>query len=384
MVNPLTWLSKRRFPYQPLIAVEISKSRILHNLDQFRTMAPRCIVAPVLKSNAYGHGLREVGAILKDQKDIPFFIVDSYFEAVALHSAGIRSPILIIGYSRPETIMHSRLKQAVFAISSIETLNGIARSNRRIPIHIKIDTGMNRQGILPEDIDLAIETIESNPNLDVQGIMSHLSSADNPVTDWTNLQIKAWNKAAKKFRAHFPHIRYFHLGATAGHRFSDKIEANVTRLGIGLYGLAERKLFPGLDMQPVLEMKTVISGVKKVKRGQTVGYDNAFRAPDDMRIATIPAGYFEGVDRRLSDIGFVSVICGGGTYQCPIVGRVSMNITTIDVTRVPDADIGTEVAVISNDPEAENSIIKMARIAGTIPYEIAVRIPSQLKKVIVA
>jgi alanine racemase len=426
-MNLLTWLSRRRFPYEPLISVEISQGRLLHNLTEFRELAPGATknpdgsisggrVAPVLKSNAYGHGLIEVARILEqaggspEGNGIPFFVVDSYFEAIALRAGGIRTPVLIIGYTRPETIACARLKSVSFTVTSMETLrhfkierpvppspeNGmialsvpLGRSGRRARIHLKIDTGMRRQGILPEEIPEAIEIMRDNPSLTLEGITSHFSDADNDDGLFTEKQIAVWNRAVKQFALPFPALPYIHVSNTDGHRFTGEISATVSRLGIGLYGLSENARFDEKrSLLPVLEMKTILTGIKRLKKGESVGYSNTFHAPEDMAIATVPAGYYEGLDRRLSSApdgsprGFILV--GPDRIPCRIVGRISMNITVIDVSKIPAAAIGDRAVVVSREPADPNSVTSMARVSGTIGYELAVHIPGQLKRIVVA
>ena len=260
---------------------------------------------------------------------------------------------------------------------------------------------MRRQGILPEEADEAIKIIRNNPGLVLEGICTHFADADDPDGSFTEGQINLWDRKVKKFKAAFPHLRYFHAAATDGSSLSKDIFANVVRLGIGLYGLSENQsLNQSLDLQPVLEMKTLLTGVKRLKSGETVGYGNTFKADKDMTIATIPVGYFEGLDRRLSSgpirqladggasdganepNGFVQV--GPGRVACPIIGRVSMNISTIDVSSVPKAAAGMEAVVISRDANDPNSIAEIAkRSDGTITYEIAVKIPAHLKRTVV-
>lgn len=378
----LTWLSRRRFPYEPLITVEISRSRLLHNLNEFKKVAPGGTIAPVLKSNAYGHGLFEVASILEHEAGIPFFIVDSYFEAVASRAKHIKTPILIIGYTRPETIKESRLKSVAFTVTNLETLEQIKNVARPIHVHLKIDTGMHRQGILPEEVDAAIQLIKEDSNLILEGICTHLNDADNSDTSYTRNQIDSWNGLIPKFRTAFPSLKYVHASATDGHRFTEKIDANISRLGIGLYGLSEnQEILKSIDLQPVMAVKTIVTGIKSLKRGESVGYGNTFTANRDMTIATIPFGYFEGLDRRLSNRGAVEV--GEKRTLCPIIGRVSMNITTIDVSTVSNVKIGDEVVTIGNDPTKPNSFAQMAKLCDTITYEGAVKIPGQLKRVVV-
>jgi len=386
MRNLLRRISKNRFPYDPLITVSILSANLLHNLHQFQSLTTHKSIAPVLKSNAYGHGLFEVSEILEKESrsnPIPFFVVDSYFEAVALRSHGIKTKLLIIGYSRPETILACKLKDVSFTVTSLETLRSIAEAKRRICLHLKIDTGMRRQGILPKETRDAIRLIISNPALLLEGITSHLSDSDNSDHKFTLDQISLWNGLVAEFRHSFSSIKFIHLSATYGHKFANKIDSNVSRLGIGLYGLGEVKGLPDkIHLLPVMEITTIITSIKKLRKNETVGYGNTFRADDNMMIATIPVGYYEALDRRLSNNGFVLV--GSERIPSPIIGRISMNITTIDVSHIPDVTIGAPVTVISNKKSDPNSISSITdSISDIIPYEIAVKIPSNLKRVVV-
>lgn len=388
MKRLLTWLSRRRFPYEPLIIVEIYKSHLLHNLHEFQKIAPESKVAPVLKSNAYGHGLFEIAQILQKEnkvnKDsIPFLIVDSYFETLALRSARIKTPLLIIGYTRPETIIHSKLAHVSFTVTSLETLKIISHSKKNISIHLKIDTGMHRQGIMFDQLDEAIKIIKNSQTINLEGIATHLSDADSPDDTFTNTQINQWNDCVQKFKKEFPTLKWFHASATYGHNYSKKIRSNISRLGIGLYGLAD-KLHnqPNLILKPVLEMKTIVSDIKKLQPGDHVGYNNTFTAQHDLTMATIPAGYFEGINRRLSNTG--ELLVGPKRTACNIIGRVSMNITCLDVSKVSNIKINDPVVIISckpNDPNSIAAIVKKSE--GTIPYEIVTRIPAHLKRVVV-
>lgn len=378
-----TWLARRRFPYAPLVTLSVSRSRLLHNIAEFQRLSGGMAIAPVLKSNAYGHGLIDVAGALAKVPGIPFFIVDSYFEAVALRAKHFKEPILIVGYTRPETIVDSGLKRCAFTVTSMETLVELAHALSCLPIHLKIDTGMRRQGILAEEVPDAIRILRENKHISLEGIATHLSDTDNADSSFTEDQILRWNAVVKQFKTVFPTLKYIHATATDGARFSKHVDGNVIRLGIGLYGLRDHAhAVPNVDLQPILEMKTILTGVKKLRAGETVGYGNTFKAEKDMTIATIPVGYYEGVDRRLSNKGSVQV--GPVAVPCPIIGRVSMNITVIDVSAVPQAEIGTAVCVMSREEKDPNSIQAMARCAGTIAYEIAVHLPAHLKRTVIA
>lgn len=395
MINPLTWLSRRRFPYEPLVNIEISKRALINNLNEFRKLAPNGSIAPVLKSNAYGHGLFEIASLLEKYRHvlkgarssngngtIPFFVVDSYFEAVSLRSHGIKTPLLIMGYSRPETILSSTLNNVAFTISSIDALQGLEDTEQPIAIHLKIDTGMHRQGIMPDEIPKAIEMMAENTDIILQGVCSHLSDADNDDPSFTEGQVNIWNRAVRHFKNEFPSLIYTHLSATFGHRYTTDIDASVSRLGLGMYGLVDGSAFPEkLDLKPVLTMRTSISSTKKINRDDSVGYNGTFTAEKEMTIATFPVGYYEGLDRRLSNCGFVQV--GPDAVACRVIGNVSMNMASIEVSHVAGVKSGDRVIVFSNNINDPNSIVSLAKKGGLLPYEIAVHIPAVLRRTVV-
>lgn len=359
----IRFLRNSRFKYKPLVEIEVSEDALIHNLNVFRQKVD---VAPVLKSNAYGHGLVKVAQVMEKQK-VPFLIVDSYYEALILRNEKIKSHILMLGYNHSENILQNRLKDVAFTITGIETIRELSALKKPQRFHLKIDTGMNRQGVGLDQIDEAVNLIKFNNNIIIEGICSHFADSDGETDEFTLQQLKVWNEVVKKLRAEFD-LKYWHLSNSFGEKFADKIDANVMRLGIGLY----------LWKKPALEMKSVISSVKSVKARSKIGYACTFEAPQDMKIATIPLGYFEGVDRRLSNCGFVKI----KDKFCPIVGRVSMNITTVDVSGV-DAKAGDEVIVISAKKEDKNSVENIAKRCAMIPYEVLVRIPSQLRRTLV-
>ena len=324
-------------PRKPLVEILISKENLLSNLNTYKQKYKNHLFAPVLKSNAYGHGLLEVARIFDDDESVPFLSVDSYYEARILRDEGVKKHILIIGYTFPEIIKRNGLKKISFVITDLEQLEEVALGLKRpANIHIKFDIGMHRQGILPEDFEKAINLGKKNQNLNIEGICSHLSDADGESEDFTINQIREWNKIVEKSKKTFDSIKYFHISATKGVKFLNKrdyaVISNCVRLGIGLLGIEDGE---GLGLTPAMRMETVLSGIKKIRKGDKVGYNVTFEAPSDMTIATIPAGYYEGIDRRLSNKGIVKV----GNTWCPIIGRVSMNISSIDVSKVPAPQI---------------------------------------------
>lgn len=364
--------------YDPAIRVLISGSSLLHNLKTYRNHFPGLMLAPVIKSNAYGHGLLTVARIL-DKEDIPFLVVDSLYEALVLRNGGIRSGILVIGFTSAENIVNCAIADVAFTISSLDQLRqiaGLIRSGR--VLHLKIDTGMRRQGILPEEVGAALELIKSRKQLILEGICSHLADADGSDSDFTRQQISVWQAVRKSIRDEFGPVKYEHLSATAGLDYAGDDLGNAARLGIGLYGINPSPRL-SIDLQPVLRMEAVISLIRTMSVGEAVGYGLTYKAEQEIKAAVVPVGYFEGVDRRLSNRGKFTV----NGQVCPIIGRVSMNITVIDASAVPDVKMGDKAIIISDDPQAPNSVSKLAEMAGTIPYEILVHVPAHLRRIVI-
>lgn len=370
-------IRKSRFAYEPLIEVTIFADRILHNLHAFREKYG-IAVAPVLKSNAYGHGLKEVGAILKDEP-LPFLCVDSYHEALSLRNENVATPILILAYTSLKNILASKLPHVSFAIISLEELTLLSSELQKTrSFHLEIDTGMHRHGIRASELHTARDLLLKNPHIRLEGIYSHFADAGNPDAVTTHEQIRAWHEAKKRFTADiFPHLRYYHLAATAGSFYSKEIEANVMRLGLGLYG-GNAHQNEDLKLLPALRLETVISSLSTVQQGERIGYGGTYEAPETKQIATIPMGYNEGIDRRLSNKGIVTV----RGIPCPILGRVSMNISTIDVSGVPQPRLGERVVVISENASDPNSAEHIAHASNVIPYETLVHLPTSLRRTV--
>jgi alanine racemase len=378
LLHTLRSLKKSLSDYRPSVQILIYKNNLLHNLHEYQRTYPALSFSPVLKSNAYGHGLVEVARIM-DQENIPFITVDSLYEARVLRAAGIRSKILVIGHAVTGNIVKSKLANVSFTVTGLEQLEEIAAAlSRARKFHLKIDTGMHRQGILSSQIGEAIRLIRSNKNIILEGLCSHFADADGEDAAFTRRQMQEWQRAVEFFQENFKGIKYYHLANTAGTFYADGVYSNVARLGIGLYGINPSP-FAKLDLKPALQMESVISSVATIRAGERVGYNGIFTAAKDMRIATVPVGYFEWVDRRLSNRGWFKV----GNVDCPIVGRVSMNITSIDVSGVPRAARGDKVVIVSAERKDKNSVENIMRLIGTVPHDTTVHIPQHLRRVVV-
>jgi alanine racemase len=372
---------KRHFDrYEPLIEIGISKENLLHNLHAYQEQYPELRFAPVLKSNAYGHGLSLVARIL-DTEDIAFFAVDSHYEARRLRRDGIRSPLLVMGYIRPEDIARSRLPDTDYGVVDLEQLRALTQyANHPVRIHLKLDTGMHRQGLVPEELPEAATLLKQNQHLKVVGIYTHFGDADNPDTKRTDGQIQVWKDAMHTVDCLFPYIEHRHLAATKGIPLIEGVGSTAARLGIGLYGF-NTSPHMSLALKPVLEMRSLVAGLRTVPQGDWVSYAATYTAPSDRIIATVPVGYYEGFDRKLSNVGSMTV----RGVACPVAGRISMNMTTLDVTDAPGVRQGDPVIVISRNPEDPNSIssiMQLVDIDGYTEYVFLVHIPEHLRRVV--
>ena len=375
-------LLARLSPTNPLIEVGISKSALLHNLHTYQQAYPGLAIAPVLKSNAYGHDLGLVARVL-DRENIAFFMVDSLYEARRLRATGIRSRILVMGYVRPEDIARSTLGAVDFTITDIEQLRALSRSvTGPVRIHLKLDTGMHRQGIMLHDLHAATQYISGQPLLRLVGVCSHFADADTEDSRHNESQCASWTSSLRALEKQFGEIEYRHLSATKGARFAKEANTNVLRLGIGLYGFDTSPVNTN-PLLPVLELRSVIGGLRTVPASESVGYNATYTTRQETVIATIPAGYYEGVDRRLSGKGSVRV----QGVLCPIVGRVSMNMISVNVSDVPGVCVGDSVLLIERTDGSANSVPAIAETVSTPEYQESIyvllaHIPQHLKRVL--
>lgn len=367
-------LAKRllRKEYEPLNTVSIFESNLRYNYSYLNAINRSIKVAPVLKSNAYGHGLSLVGQIV-DKLHPPFICVDGIQEAYELLKCGVHSRILITGFVNPENLKEKRLPFS-YAVWDADVLNKIALYQPKAMFHIFIDTGMHREGVRIEDIEVFLAKTKQNHGK-ITGIMSHLAMAQSKTT--SESQLTSFQQSLNIFRSHGIIPSYIHILASGGLLHSKQYKTgelgNIARTGIAFYGYhPDGKKSP---LKPALELATTLVQVKKVKKGEKIGYDQTYKAPRDMVVGILPIGYNDGVDRSLSNGAKVNI----RAFICPIVGRVSMNITTVDVTKYKQAKVGDRVIIYSHK-QSLNTLEKAARMAKTFSYELLVHINPQLRR----
>lgn len=374
-----------RFPfsrknYHNLNLIEVSEAALRQNHQALKKLHPEAEIAPVLKSNAYGHGLTNVAPIF-DTLTAPFLVVDSLYEAYELYKLKVKTPILILGYTHPDNYKIKKLPFdiVVFDEETLKTLNSYQPGCN---IHLFVDTGMNREGILLKNLDTFVKKAQ-HTSLNIVGLCSHLADADNPQDQsFTQFQIENFKQALNILEKNNVHPRYKHIAASGGAFKIKEAPFNLIRAGIASYGLnpleENDSQYRLLKLKPALTFSSTLVQIKTIHNGDKLGYNCTYTADKTLRVGLLPLGYYEGVARRLSNKGVVTI----DGKECPILGRVSMNITLINLTNVPEAKIKDKVIIYSAQSEATNSLKNAAKIAKTIPYELLVHLAESVKRVI--
>lgn len=365
--------------------VEVSRAAIKHNLAQFKRLIGRQILLmPVVKSNAYGHGIIEVAKICDGDKNVARMCVASLDEALNLIKNGIKKPIIILSFYELDdkklkiAIKHKTIFP-VYTEDQIIKLNKIARQLKTTAlVHLKIDTGTTRIGTLPNQALAYVKKISKRSNLYLEGIWSHFASSENdPV--FTHKQSNIFNKILKKIEKEGIDIPLKHCACSASTTLHPDTRFNAVRVGLSTYGLyPDKKSRKKISLKPALSLNTKIIQLKTVPANTSISYGRTYTTKQSTKIAVLPVGYWDGIDRKLSSKG--EAIIGG--KKCPIRGRVCMNLTMIDVTKIKNVKVGDTATIIGRRGNAVVSADDLARIIGTINYEVVDRINPLIKRVI--
>lgn len=366
--------------------IEIDSRAARKNYDTFRKLiGRRTRLWAVVKSNAYGHGLLVFSKLLNGF-GIDGFCVDSFVEGIKLRKAGIKKPILVLGPTLPALNALAAKYKIAISVSSFEALKALAQEKTPPEFHIKIDTGMHRQGFYLTDLSRAIRFLSQRSNVKqrLTGIYTHFASAkDINYPTYTEKQFAEFQKAIKLFeRADYKNL-VKHAAATGATLINPKYRLDAVRVGIGLYGLwpsreLEMQLGKKIHLRPVLSWRAVISEVKDLQAGDYVGYDLIERVHKKTKIAVLPVGYWHGFPRALSSIG--TVLVRGRSAK--VLGRVSMDLVAIDVGGIRCRP-GDVVTLIGEDHGAKILAADMAGKAGTIHYEFLTRLNPLIERVLV-
>jgi len=357
--------------------VEIDARAIERNAKTLKELLSNEVaLMAVVKSNAYGHGM-VVAAKAALKGGANWLAVDELAEALEIRKAGIKAPVLVLGYTLPDLYRVAAAQGVSLTVSSLESLQNLAKTklSKRLRIHLKFDTGLHRQGVLESHVQQAIRTISSAefPAI-IEGAYTHFAVMEDPAQEaYSRMQIARFNGIVAMLREKgFTPIT--HASASSGILFSDDFHCDMARTGISLYGLWPspeiRRHAKAIRLFPALSWKTIVTETKFIPRGSKVGYDLTHEVSRDSRVAVIPVGYWHGLPRGLSNVGQVLV----GGRRANIIGRVSMDMTIIDVTDIPKAKEGDEVVLVGTQGMETVSVDDMAKNAGTINYEMVTRI----------
>lgn len=345
-----------------------------------RSIGEKIKYMAVVKADAYGHGAIECARKL-EKEGIDWFGVALPEEGIELRKSGIRKHILCLGSfwaGQENEILNYNLTPVIFRLEIAEKLNRAAKERGSIAdIHLKIDTGMNRVGVRHDGLREFVEKLKLLKNLKVDGVMTHFAAADKDA-DFTNLQIRRFNNSLEILQANGFHPTFKDLANSPGALGYENARGNLVRLGGVLYGLQD--ILPENVEPPALEhvlsLHSRIAFLKRVPKGETLGYSRTFKTAKDSVIATVPIGYQDGYMRALSNAGRVIV----NETHADVAGRISMDWTLVDVTDVPGAAVGDEVVLIGEQSDLRVTVEELAAKAQTISYEVTCGIHRRVER----
>lgn len=379
-MKPLTFnLKPSTVFYRPTWA-EIDLDAIRYNFSQVKNIVKGTIkVLVVVKADAYGHGASQISkALIKEGVD--YLGVAAVDEAIQLRQANIKKPILILSNilaKEADIVVRHDITQTVCTPDIAKLLNRSAKKQNKIAkVHIKVDTGMGRLGVWHERAFDFIKDILHLKNIKIEGIYTHLASADEDDAAFTHSQIEKFSQLIDNLLKHNIHLPLRHAANSMGVISFKNSHLNLVRPGLMIYGLYPRLDIP-VKLHPAMSFKTKIIYLKETPPGRTISYGRTHVTKTHTKIATIPVGYADGYNRLLSNKAQVLV---RGT-RCPVVGRVCMDHTMIDVGSIKDVRVGDEVVLMGNQGKERITAEELANLCGTIPYEIVCWVSKRVPRV---
>jgi alanine racemase len=379
----------------PLIWAEIDLNAIAHNVRELRRRTdPRAKVMAVVKANGYGHGAVEV-ARTAIASGAEWLGVARLSEAIALREAGFSAPILVFGYTPPADagrLLDFDLRQSVYSLDAARAYSEAAARTRRIRVHLKVDTGMGRLGMVPAALsgqdprhavgDAFIReatAIARLPGISAEGIFTHFAAADSADLSSAQRQLTLFMEVISALKSSGLEFELRHSANSAAVIAIPESHLDLVRPGIALYGLkpSEEIDLTGISLKPAMALKTRIIHLKAVPAGTAISYGMTYRTPRATVIATVPAGYADGYRRLFSSRG--SMLVHG--RRVPVVGRVCMDLTMLDVGAVPEARIEDQVVIFGRQGGEFISADDLACDLGTINYEIVCDLASRVPRV---
>ena len=369
------------------VYAKIDLDAIAYNMEQMKqNIRPETKVMAVIKADGYGHGAVQIAEMMERWNYIWGFAVATLDEAVVLRTEGIQTPILVLGCVFPDQYMEMlkhEIRMNIYTEEMAESISRMAaREGKTAYMHIKLDTGMSRLGFgINEQSAETIKRISKMPNVNMEGIFTHFTKADEKDKSFTKKQIQEFVWMTERLKEKNVRFTYEHCSNSAG--IIDVPEANfdIVRAGISTYGLypSEEVDKTNVKLKPALALKSHVAFVKEIERGTPVSYGGTFVAKEKMKIATIPVGYADGYPRSLSNKGYV-LIRG---KKAPILGRVCMDQFMVDVTQIEGVSFGDKVTMIGKDGNEILPVEVLSELSGRFNYEFVCDLGKRIPRVYV-
>lgn len=352
--------------------IEIDLGRLKRNYELINQDKPKHLrLLSIVKDEAYGHGAEAVSKVaLKCGAD--FLGVSDLDEALALRERGVNAPILLL-YERQESelpwCVHHNLTCCVGDLNIARKLAGLAAAaGKRVPIHLKVNTGMNRYGIAWNDAGPLIEEIKSQSSLHLEGVISHFSMSDETDKSFAMLQLERFNRVLDELKARNVLVRLRHLCNSGGFLDLPQAHFDMARVGILQYGIFPSQVCRRIaGIEPVMSVKVRVGTIQQLKPGDKVGYGMRYEATSNRRVAVLPIGYGDGFP-RVRNMG--SVLLHG--CRAPIIGSIAMDALMVDITDIPAVNVGDEAVVMGRQGADEISVHEVAKWKGSVSYDILV------------
>lgn len=358
---------------------EVDLSAIAHNLDVIRDAAGSAKVLAVVKADAYGHGVVQVAKRLQ-QHGVDAFGVALAEEGLELRQAGIDRAILVLNGvhgSAHRDVIAAGLTPVLYELPEAAAFHAIA-DGRVVDVHLKVDTGMGRLGVQVGSLDAFLTALRDYPSIRIAGVMTHLATADAD-RGFVQTQLAHFRQAVGVVRAYGHQPVVLHAANSAGLFRHPESHFDWVRPGLALFG------YPGAEgvtapLEPAMRWRSEIISLRQLSPGHSVGYGRSFRVEKPTTVAAIPVGYGDGLLRSLSNRGVVLV---QGT-RCPIIGSVSMDLTTVDVSAVHNVHVGDEVVLLGAQGTERAGADEVAALAGTIPYEVLTNVSRRVPRLYIS
>ena len=359
---------------------EINLEALRFNLNSITSHLPDGVkMMAVVKADAYGHGVKQIARCLQSE-GVEDFGVAIAEEGQTLREIGVEGSILVFGgcYPGQEDLFFSNsLVPTVYDLPTLKNLSTLAQlKGKQFPYHLKVDTGMGRLGIGPDDIGIFLEKAQTYEGMKLKGVFSHLSSADEADLTYTRKQVSMFEKVLAESEVLNNGSVVRHVANSAGTLLHKGHWFDMVRAGLSLYGINPGNAKTPVDLQPVMSFKTRVGFIKQVPANTALGYNRTFKTKKTSIIATLPVGYADGLNRLLSNRGQVII---NGNYA-PIVGAVAMDSILVDVSEIPEAKSGDEVVIIGEQGNLKISAWDVAHWSSTIPYEVLCGLTSRVPR----